>query len=129
MKKLVMPTAESSDSFGISKFIEMRVRVLCVEFGIGGMASAAITRDDLDSAGLGAAASGTRNPRQARRLLALAMVLDGCLQQLAGHAGDAWNGLMNDAERITSITARTWAHIKIQAGWHWLVSEHRPTVD
>ncbi len=26
---------------------------------------------------------------------------------------DAWNGLMKDAERIVSITARDWAQVKV----------------
>ena len=39
------------------------------------MALVAVTRDDLDSAGLRAAAAGTSDAKQARRLLAL--VLDG----------------------------------------------------
>ena len=51
------------------------------------MALVAITRDDLDSAGLRAAAAGTRDVRQARRLLALAMVLDGRPRLLAAQAG------------------------------------------
>ena len=51
------------------------------------MASVAITRDDLDSAGLRAAAAGTRDVRHARRLLALAMVLDGHSRLLAAQAG------------------------------------------
>ena len=54
---------------------------------MGVMVSVAITRDDLDSAGLREAASGTRDARQARRLLALAMVLDGHPRQLAAQAG------------------------------------------
>ena len=41
------------------------------------MALVAVTRDDLDSAGLRAAAEGTSDAKQARRLLALALVLDG----------------------------------------------------
>lgn len=51
------------------------------------MALVAITRGDLDSAGLRAAAAGTRDVRQARRLLALAMVLDGHPRHLAAQAG------------------------------------------
>ncbi len=51
------------------------------------MASVAITRDDLDSAGLRAAAACTRDVRQARRLLSLAMVLDGHPRLLAAQAG------------------------------------------
>ena len=39
------------------------------------MALVAVTRDDLDSAGLRAAAAGTSDPKQARRLLALIVLL------------------------------------------------------
>ena len=68
----------------------------CVRFGVGGMASVAITRDDLDSAGLRAAAAGTRDVRQARRLLALAMVLDGHPRQLAAQAGGMDRQVLRD---------------------------------
>jgi transposase len=51
------------------------------------MASVAITRTELDSAGLRAAAAGSSDAKQARRLLALAMVLDGHSRLLAAQAG------------------------------------------
>jgi len=51
------------------------------------MASVAITRTGLDSAGLRAAAAGSSDAKQARRLLALAMVLDGHSRLLAAQAG------------------------------------------
>ena len=60
------------------------------------MASVAITRDDLDSAGLRAAAAGTRDVRQARWLLALAMVLDGHPRQLAAQAGGMDRQVLRD---------------------------------
>jgi len=63
------------------------------------MASVAITRDDLDSAGLRAAAIGARDVRQARRLLALAMVLDGHPRLLAAQAGG-----------MDRQTLRDWVH-------------------
>lgn len=63
------------------------------------MTLVAITRDDLDSAGLRAAAAGTRDARQARRLLALAMVLDGHPRQLAARAGG-----------MDRQTLRDWVH-------------------
>ena len=44
-------------------------------------------RGNLDSAGLHVAAAGTRDVRQARRLLALAMVLDGHPRHLAAKTG------------------------------------------
>ena len=71
----------------------------CVGVGVGGMASVAITRDDLDGAGLRAAAAGTGDVRQARRLLALAMVLDGHPRQLAAQAGG-----------MDRQTLRDWVH-------------------
>ena len=63
------------------------------------MASVAITRDDLDSAGLRLAAAGTRDARQSRRLLALAMVLDGHPRLLAAQAGG-----------MDRQTLRDWVH-------------------
>ena len=54
----------------------MWVHVPCVRFGVVGMGLVAVTRDDLDSAGLRAAAAGTSDAERARRLLALALVLD-----------------------------------------------------
>ena len=60
------------------------------------MASVTITRDDLDSAGLRAAAAGTRDVRQARRLLALAMVLDGHPRLLAAQAGGMDRQVLRD---------------------------------
>ena len=63
------------------------------------MASVAITRDDLDSAGRRAAAEGARDVRQARRRLALAMVLDGHPRHLAAQAGG-----------MDRQTLRDWVH-------------------
>ena len=63
------------------------------------MALVGITRDDLDSAGLRAAAAGTRDARQSRRLLALAMVLDGHPRLLAAQAGG-----------MDRQTLRDWVH-------------------
>ena len=69
------------------------------------MASVAITRDDLDSAELRAAAVGTQDARQARRLLALAMVLDGHPRLLAAQAGG-----------MDRQTLRDWVHRYNAAG-------------
>jgi transposase len=63
------------------------------------MASVGIMRDDLDGAGRRSAAVGTRNVRQARRLLALAMVLDGHPRLLAAQAGG-----------MDRQTLRDWVH-------------------
>ncbi len=63
------------------------------------MASVAITRGNLDGAGLRAAAAGTQDVRQSRRLLALAMVLDGHLRLLAAQAGG-----------MDRQTLRDWVH-------------------
>jgi len=62
------------------------------------MASVAIMRTELDSAGLRAAA-GSSDAKQARRLLALAMVLDGHLRLLAAQAGG-----------MDRQTLRDWVH-------------------
>ena len=63
------------------------------------MASVAITRTELDSAGLRAAAAGSADAKQARRLLALAMVLDGHPRLLAARAGG-----------MDRQTLRDWVH-------------------
>ena len=65
----------------------MWVHMPCVCFGVVGMGLVAVTRDDLDSAGLRAAAAGTSDAEQARRLLALALVLDGHPRLFAAQAG------------------------------------------
>ena len=70
-----------------------------VGFGVGGMASVAITRTELDSTGLRAAAAGSSDAKQARRLLALAMVLDGHPRSLAAQAGG-----------MDRQTLRDWVH-------------------
>jgi transposase len=70
-----------------------------VDFGVGGMASVAITRTELDSVGLRAAAAGSSDAKQARRLLALAMVLDGHPRLLAAQAGG-----------MDRQTLRDWVH-------------------
>ena len=62
------------------------------------MALVAVTRDDLDSAGLRAAA-GTSDAKQARRLLALALVLDGHPRLFAAQAGG-----------MDRQTLRDWVH-------------------
>jgi len=76
----------------------MCVHVLRGRFGVGRMASVAIMRTELDSAGLRAAA-GSSDAKQARRLLALAMVLDGHLRLLAAQAGG-----------MDRQTLRDWVH-------------------
>ena len=63
------------------------------------MAAVAITRDNLDSSGLRAAAAGSSDAKQARRLLALAMVLDGHPRLLAAQAGG-----------MDRQTLRDWVH-------------------
>ena len=70
-----------------------------VDFGMGSMASVAITRTELDSTGLRAAAAGSSDAKQARRLLALAMVLDGHPRSLAAQAGG-----------MDRQTLRDWVH-------------------
>lgn len=63
------------------------------------MASVAITRTELDSAGLRAAAAGMPDAKQARRALSLAMVLDGHSRLLAAQAGG-----------MDRQTLRDWVH-------------------
>ena len=63
------------------------------------MALVAVTRNDLDSAGLRAAAAGTSDAKQARRLLALALVLDGHPRLFAAQAGG-----------MDRQTLRDWVH-------------------
>lgn len=63
------------------------------------MASVAITRTEFDSAGLRAAAAGLSDAKQARRLLSLAMVLDGHSRLLAAQAGG-----------MDRQTLRDWVH-------------------
>lgn len=63
------------------------------------MTSVAITRTALDGAGLRAAAAGSSDAKQARRLLALAMVLDGHPRLLAAQAGG-----------MDRQTLRDWVH-------------------
>ena len=70
-----------------------------VDFGVGGMATVAITRTELDSAGLRAVAAGSSDAKQARRLLALTMVLDGYPRLLAAQAGG-----------MDRQTLRDWVH-------------------
>ncbi len=63
------------------------------------MASVAITRTELDSTELRAAAAVSSDAKQARRLLALAMVLDGHPRLLAAQAGG-----------MDRQTLRDWVH-------------------
>ena len=63
------------------------------------MAAVAITRTELDSAGLRAAAAGSSDAKQGRRLLAPAMVLDGHPRLLAAQAGG-----------MNRQTLRDWVH-------------------
>ena len=66
------------------------------------MALVAVTRDDLDSAGLRAAAVGTSDAKQARRLLTLALVLDGHPRLFAAQAGgmDRQTAYSGDCDRL-----------------------------
>jgi len=79
------------------------------------MASVEVTRLDLDSAGLRAAASRTRDARQARRILAMAMVLDGHSRLLAAQAGG-----------MDRQTLRDWVHRYNAEGLAGLVDRSRP---
>ena len=63
------------------------------------MAAVEVTRKDLDSAQLRAAAGHTSNAKQARRILAIAMVVDGHSRMLAAQAGG-----------MDRQTLRDWVH-------------------
>jgi transposase len=60
------------------------------------MTSVAITRDDLSSAELRVKAAETADAKQARRLLAVAMILDGHPRQLAAQAGGMDRQILRD---------------------------------
>jgi transposase len=79
------------------------------------MASVEVTRLDLDSAGLRAAASRTADARQARRILAIAMVLDGHPRLLAAQAGG-----------MDRQTLRDWVHRYNAEGLAGLMDRPRP---
>ena len=71
------------------------------------MALVTITRTELDSTGLRATAAGSSDAKQARRLLALAMVLDGHPRSLAAQAGGVEPSGSPDMDRQT---LRDWVH-------------------
>lgn len=86
-----------------------------VDSGGSGMASVEITRSDLDVAQLRAEAGRTANAKQARRILAIAMVLDGHSRLLAAQAGG-----------MDRQTLRDWVHRYNAGGLSGLVDRPRP---
>jgi len=83
--------------------------------GVGGMASVEITRKDLDAAQLRVAAGHTADAKQARRILAIAMVVDGHSRLLAAQAGG-----------MDRQTLRDWVHRYNAEGLAGLVDRPRP---
>ena len=78
------------------------------------MASVEITRRDLSASGLRAAAARTPDARQARRILAIAMVVDGHSRLVAARAGG-----------MDRQTLRDWVHRYNAAGISGLSDAHR----
>ncbi len=74
------------------------------------MAAVAITRTELDSAGLRAAAAGSSDAKQARRLLALAMVLDGHPRLMAAQAGVVPGTLVHTNEYSIYARLPAWGY-------------------
>src|ERR1700677_2770061 len=82
---------------------------------MSGMASVEITRQDLDVTQLRAEASRTTDAKQARRILAIAMVLDGHSRLLAAQAGG-----------MDRQTLRDWVHRYNADGLAGLIDRPRP---
>jgi transposase len=82
---------------------------------VGVMASVEITRHDFDITQLRAEASRTADARQARRILAIAMVLDGHSRLLAAQAGG-----------MNRQTLRDWVHRYNADGLAGLIDRPRP---
>jgi transposase len=81
----------------------------------GGMASVEITRCDLNAAQLREAAMGSADAKQVRRILAIAMVLDGHSRLLAARAGG-----------MDRQTLRDWVHRYNAEGLVGLTDRPRP---
>jgi transposase len=86
-----------------------------VRFAGGSMASVEVTRRDMDATQLRAAAGRTADPRQVRRILAIAMVLDGHPRLLAAQAGG-----------MDRQTLRDWVHRYNAEGLAGLADRPRP---
>jgi transposase len=80
-----------------------------------GMASVEITRPDLDASQLRAEAARTANAKQVRRILAIAMILDGHSRLVAARAGG-----------MDRQTLRDWVHRYNAEGLAGLADRPRP---
>lgn len=83
--------------------------------GVSDMASVEITRQDLDATQLRAEAGRTADAKQARRILAIAMILDGHSRLLAAQAGG-----------MDRQTLRDWVHRYNAEGLAGLADRPRP---
>ncbi|HEY0204453.1 MAG TPA: hypothetical protein VGC15_09920 [Acetobacteraceae bacterium] len=80
------------------------------------MASVAVTRDDLSSVELRVKAAGTADAKQARRLLAMAMILDGHPRQLAAQAGGMDRQTLRARSGAPACPARLGSPLQRQGG-------------
>ena len=71
----------------------------------------AITRTGLLAEDLRRAAARTRDAKAARRMLAIALVLEGrpAYDAILDACCGAWDRLTREPERLASITSRSWA--------------------
>src|ERR1700722_7483792 len=113
---LVIPTAPEPDSRGDSQnTLDVSPCGYRRFAGVSGMASVKITRQDLDATQLRAEAARTADAKQARRILAIAMVLDGHSRRLAAQAGG-----------MERQTLRDWGHRYNADGLTGLADRPRP---
>jgi transposase len=116
LARSVIPTAPEPDSRGDSQNTLDVSPCGCRRFAwVNGMASVKITRQDLDATQLRAEAGRTADAKQARRRLAIAMVVDGHSRLLAARAG----GMDRQA-------LRDWVHRYNAEGLAGLVDRLRP---
>ena len=92
----MIPTAWIVDSKGIPKVGQIVIHLLAKEFAMG---SPVTLRTDYDAKTLRQLAKGSRDTRQARRLLSLAAIYDGMNRTEAAHVG-----------AMDRQTLRDWVH-------------------
>ena len=111
---LVIPAAKSLDSPRGFPSAPLCESILCIDSRGREMAGVAITRMDMSAADLRAAAKRSRDARQASRILAIAMVLDGFSRE--------------EAARLCGMdrqTLRDWVHRYNEAGLDGLADRAR----
>ena len=112
----LIPTAPEPDSRGDSQnTLDVSPCGYRRFAGVSGMASVKITRQDLDATQLRTEAGRTADAKQARRILAIAMVLDGHSRLLAAQAGG-----------MDRQTLRDWVHRYNAEGLAGLADRPRP---